>query len=45
MLTGEDVALVRPYVLAWERRTRTRTVIVAPNMPAHAWPPVLMGVR
>lgn len=44
-LTGEDVALVRPYVLAWERRTRTRTLVVAPHMPAHAWLPVLVGVR
>jgi hypothetical protein len=45
LLPGEDVALVRPYVLAWERHTRARTVIVTPNMPKHAWPPAVMGVR
>ncbi|MFD4977712.1 hypothetical protein [Streptomyces sp. NPDC058424] len=36
-LTGEDIALVRPYVLAWEKRVRTRSVIVAPHLPADAW--------
>lgn len=37
-LRGEDVALVRPYLLAWEeQRARTRTVLVAPHLPADAW--------
>ncbi|MFF0075186.1 hypothetical protein [Streptomyces sp. NPDC005494] len=36
-LRGEDVALVRPYLLAWEERVRTRTVLVAPHLPAEAW--------
>ncbi|WP_405186432.1 hypothetical protein OG582_18425 [Streptomyces anulatus] len=37
-LRGEDVALVRPYMLAWEeQRARTRTVLVAPHLPADAW--------
>jgi hypothetical protein len=35
-LAGEDVALVRPYLLAWEERVRTRSVIVAPRLPADA---------
>ncbi|GGZ52684.1 hypothetical protein GCM10010328_29310 [Streptomyces rubiginosohelvolus] len=37
-LRGEVVALVRPYLLAWEeQRARTRTVLVAPHLPADAW--------
>ncbi len=36
-LRGEDVALVRPYLLAWEERARTRTVLVAPHLPTDAW--------
>ena len=36
-LPGEGVALVRPYVLAWERRVRTRSVVVAPRLPPEAW--------
>ncbi|MFC4498755.1 MULTISPECIES: hypothetical protein [Streptomyces] len=36
-LTGEDNALVRPYVLAWETRVRTRSVVVAPHPSAAAW--------
>lgn len=36
-LRGEDVALVRPYLLAWEERVRTRAVLVAPQFPADAW--------
>ncbi|WP_328447570.1 hypothetical protein OG780_12385 [Streptomyces sp. NBC_00386] len=43
-LATEDVALVRPYVLAWEKPVRTRTVVVAPHLPIHAWP-ALAGVR
>ncbi|MFG3634212.1 hypothetical protein [Streptomyces huasconensis] len=35
-LRGEDTALVRPYVLAWEKRVRTREVVVAPHLPADA---------
>jgi hypothetical protein len=34
---AEDVALVRPYVLACERRVPTRSVVVAPRLPAEAW--------
>lgn len=37
-LRGEDIALVRPYLLAWEEeRARTRTVLVAPHLLADAW--------
>lgn len=37
-LRGEDVALVRPYLLAWEeQRARTRKVLVASHLPADAW--------
>ncbi|ROV70154.1 hypothetical protein D3105_02430 [Streptomyces globisporus] len=37
-LRGEDVALVRPYLLALEeQRARTRSVFVAPHLPADAW--------
>ncbi|MFC8877724.1 hypothetical protein [Streptomyces ardesiacus] len=43
-LQGEDVALVRPYVLAWERRVRTRSVVVAPYLPTEAWS-ALAGVH
>lgn len=44
LLKGEDVALVRPYVLAWESRVRARAVVVAPHLPADAWA-TLAGVR
>jgi hypothetical protein len=43
-LPGEDVALVRPYVLAWEKRVRTRSLVVAPRLPAEAWS-ALVGVH
>lgn len=44
-LRGEDVALVRPYLLAWEeQRARTRTVLVVPHLPAGAWS-VLAGAH
>ena len=44
-LTGEDNALVRPYVLAWEKRGRPRrSMVVAPHLPSEAWS-VLAGVR
>ena len=43
-LRGEDVALVRPYLLAWEERVRTRTVLVASHLPADAWS-ALAGVH
>ncbi len=44
-LRGEDVALVRPYLLAWEeQRARTRTVLVAPHLPIDAWS-VLAGAH
>ncbi|WP_079161500.1 hypothetical protein [Streptomyces fodineus] len=36
-LAGEDNALVRPYVLAWEERVRPRAVVVASHLPAEAW--------
>jgi hypothetical protein len=44
LLRGEDTALVRPYVLAWEARVRARSVVVAPHVPIDAWP-ALAGVR
>ncbi len=43
-LTSEDVALVRPYVLACERRVRMRSAVVAPRLPAEAWS-ALVGVH
>ncbi|MEU8795298.1 hypothetical protein [Streptomyces sp. NPDC048643] len=43
-LVGEDIALVRPYVLAWEKRVRTRSVIVVPHLPISAWS-ALAGVH
>lgn len=43
-LRGEDVALVRPHLVAWEERVRTRAVVVAPRLPADAWS-ALAGVR
>nr|BFD83589.1 hypothetical protein StreXyl84_29900 [Streptomyces sp. Xyl84] len=36
-LAGEENALVRPYVVAWERRVRQRPVVVARHLPAEAW--------
>lgn len=36
-LAGEDNALVRPYVLAWEERVRPRVVVAASHLPAEAW--------
>ncbi|MEU1941088.1 hypothetical protein ABZ554_01135 [Streptomyces sp. NPDC020125] len=45
LLRGEETALVRPYVLAWERRPRQHpTVVVAPHLPTEARS-VLLGVR
>jgi hypothetical protein len=44
-LPGEDNALVRPYVLAWEKRERPRrSIVMAPHLPSEAWS-VLGGVR
>ncbi|MFE9813951.1 hypothetical protein [Streptomyces sp. NPDC005773] len=43
-LRGEDVALVRPYLVAWEARVRTRALVVAPRLPADAWS-ALAGAR
>ncbi|MBZ6093145.1 hypothetical protein KVH02_33255 [Streptomyces olivaceus] len=37
LLRGEDVALVRPYVLAMEGRVRTRAMVIAPHLSADAW--------
>lgn len=37
-LATDDVALVRPYLLAWEKRVQTRPVVVAPHLLIHAWP-------
>lgn len=36
-LAGEDNALVRPYVLAWEERVRPRAVVVASHLSTEAW--------
>ncbi|MFC4464288.1 hypothetical protein ACFPH6_06865 [Streptomyces xiangluensis] len=41
---GEDIALVRPYMLAWEKRVRQRSIVVARHLPAEAWS-ALAGVR
>lgn len=36
--TEVDIALVRPYVLAWEEHSRSRrSMIVAPHLPPPAW--------
>lgn len=36
--TGVDIALVRPYVQAWEEHSRSRrSMIVAPHLPPAAW--------
>ncbi|WP_406839089.1 hypothetical protein ACICHK_28540 [Streptomyces sp. AHU1] len=43
-LAAEDIALVRPYVLAREKRVRTRSVVVAPHLPNSAWS-ALAGVH
>ncbi|MFF4962810.1 hypothetical protein [Streptomyces sp. NPDC001222] len=43
-LAGDDTALVRPYVLAWEKRVRRRSMVVAHHLPAEAWS-ALVGVR
>lgn len=44
-LTAEDNLLVRPYVVAWERRTRQHPrVVVAPHLPTDARS-ALLGVR
>ncbi|ASQ95665.1 hypothetical protein [Streptomyces sp. 11-1-2] len=41
-LTAEETALVRPYVLAWERRARQHpTVVVTPHLPTEAWSALL----
>jgi hypothetical protein len=44
LLRGEDTALVRPYVLAWEKRVRPCPVVVAPHLSTDAWS-ALAGVR
>ncbi|QCD55984.1 hypothetical protein CEB94_14770 [Streptomyces hawaiiensis] len=45
LLRGEDSALVRPYVLAREERTRRRpTVVIAPYLSTDAWSN-LLGVQ
>jgi hypothetical protein len=43
-LAGEDIALVRPYVLAWEKRVRARSMVVVSHLSADAWS-ALAGVR
>lgn len=43
-LAGEENALVRPYLLDWERRVRPRAVVVVSHLPAEAWSS-LAGVR
>jgi hypothetical protein len=37
LLRGEDVALVRPYILAMEGRVPTRAMVIAPHLSADAW--------
>lgn len=36
-LAGEENVLVRPYMLAWERRARPRALVVAPHLATEAW--------
>lgn len=44
-LVGEETALVRPYVLAWERHVRQHpTLVVAPHLPTEARS-ALLGAR
>ncbi len=44
-LAGEETALVRPYVLAWERRARKHpAVVVVPHLSTEARS-ALLGVR
>jgi len=44
-LAGGDISLVRPYVLAWEKRERPRrSMVLAPHLPSEAWS-VLTGAR
>ena len=41
-LTGEENALVRPYVLAWERRTpQCPPIVYASHLPTEAWSALL----
>ncbi|GGX27910.1 hypothetical protein GCM10010383_68270 [Streptomyces lomondensis] len=41
-LRGEDVALVRPYMLVEEEPVRRRrTVVIAPYLPSDAWSTLL----
>ncbi|MFD9508013.1 hypothetical protein [Streptomyces mirabilis] len=45
VLTGEENALVRPYMLAWEKRARLHpTVAVAPHLPTEAWPTLVEAI-
>ncbi|MEU8742727.1 hypothetical protein AB0C39_03660 [Streptomyces parvulus] len=45
LLLGEDNALVRPYVLAWERQhARQRSVVVTPRLSDEAFS-ALAGAR
>ncbi|WP_143144968.1 hypothetical protein [Streptomyces humi] len=43
LLRGEDVALVRPYILAWEKRARRHalTAEASHHSPASTWTPFL----
>lgn len=36
LIPGEEIALVRPYVRAWEKHTRLRPTVVAPHLPTSA---------
>ncbi|MFF9351648.1 hypothetical protein [Streptomyces sp. NPDC014734] len=36
-LTGEDIELVRPYVLAWEKRVRLRSMAPDPHLSTEPW--------
>ncbi|MGW1136380.1 hypothetical protein [Streptomyces zhihengii] len=45
LITGEETALVRPYVLAWEKRTRLRPTVVASHLPASAAWSALAGAH
>ncbi len=44
LLAAEDIAFVRPYVLAWEKHVRQRSMVLAPHLSAEAWS-ALAGAR
>jgi hypothetical protein len=44
-LTGEETALIRPYMPAWEKHAQQHsTVAMAPHLPTEAWSALLETV-